>query len=51
MTGTLAASGQRPSVVGRLPVPITATYRLDDAAQAFTDYGAGALGKLAVSVS
>jgi NADPH:quinone reductase-like Zn-dependent oxidoreductase len=37
-------------VAGRLRVPVTATYRLDEAAQAFADYGAGALGKLAVSV-
>ncbi|WP_405539339.1 NADP-dependent oxidoreductase [Streptomyces sp. NBC_00075] len=34
---------------GRLRVPVTATYTLDDAPQAFADFGAGALGKLAVA--
>lgn len=34
---------------GRLRVPVTATYTLDDAPQAFADFGAGALGKLAVT--
>ena len=36
---------------GRLTVPITATYALDDAANAFAAHAAGALGKLAISVS
>lgn len=36
---------------GRLQVPVTATYTLDEAAQALTDYKAGALGKLAITVS
>ena len=36
---------------GRIRVPITATYALDDAANAFAAHAAGALGKLAISVS
>jgi NADPH:quinone reductase-like Zn-dependent oxidoreductase len=34
---------------GRLRVPVTATYSLEQAPQAVTDFGAGALGKLAIS--
>jgi NADPH:quinone reductase-like Zn-dependent oxidoreductase len=37
-------------VAGRLRVPVTATYPLADAATAFADYAAGAVGKLAVTV-
>jgi hypothetical protein len=37
-------------VAGLLSVPVTATYRLDEAGLALADYGAGALGKLAVSI-
>lgn len=36
---------------GRLRVPVSRTYELDDAAAAFNDFGAGSLGKLAVSVA
>ncbi|TYB60138.1 NADP-dependent oxidoreductase [Nonomuraea sp. PA05] len=36
---------------GALRVPITATYPLEQAPQAFADFGAGALGKLAVTCS
>jgi NADPH:quinone reductase-like Zn-dependent oxidoreductase len=35
---------------GRIRVPVTATYPLEETARAFTDYGAGALGKLSVTV-
>jgi NADPH2:quinone reductase len=35
---------------GELRVPITATYGLDQIGQAFQDFGAGALGKLVISV-
>lgn len=34
---------------GRLRVPVTATYPLEQAPQAFADFGAGALGKLSVT--
>lgn len=34
---------------GRLRVPVTATYPLEQAPQAFTDFAAGTLGKLAIS--
>jgi NADPH:quinone reductase-like Zn-dependent oxidoreductase len=44
--GTLAAD----VVAGRLRVPVTATYPLDDGGQALADYGTGALGKLAVAI-
>ena len=36
---------------GALRVPITATYPLEKAPQAFADFGAGTLGKLAVTCS
>ncbi|MFF5010303.1 NADP-dependent oxidoreductase [Streptomyces phaeochromogenes] len=36
---------------GRLRVPVTATYPLEQAPQAFADFGAGSLGKLAVTVA
>jgi NADPH:quinone reductase-like Zn-dependent oxidoreductase len=36
---------------GHIRVPVTATYPLADTAQAFTDYGAGALGKLAITLA
>ncbi|MCZ0999507.1 zinc-binding dehydrogenase [Streptomyces mirabilis] len=36
---------------GALRVPVTATYPLEQAAQAFADFGTGALGKLAVTCS
>ncbi|MEU8151274.1 NADP-dependent oxidoreductase [Nonomuraea sp. NPDC048901] len=39
------------AVAGALRVPITATYPLDQVAQAFADFGAGAQGKLAVSIA
>jgi NADPH:quinone reductase-like Zn-dependent oxidoreductase len=35
---------------GRIRVPITATYPLDKAPQALTDFRAGALGKLAIQI-
>jgi NADPH:quinone reductase-like Zn-dependent oxidoreductase len=38
------------AVSGALQVPITATYHLDDAPQAFADFGSGALGKLAITL-
>jgi NADPH:quinone reductase-like Zn-dependent oxidoreductase len=45
---TLATlSGQ--AAAGALRVPVTATYPLEQASQAFTDFAAGALGKLAVT--
>ncbi|MFE7935583.1 zinc-binding dehydrogenase, partial [Streptomyces sp. NPDC057456] len=36
---------------GALRVPVTATYPLEQAPQAFAAFGAGALGKLAVTCS
>lgn len=36
---------------GRMRVPITATYPLEQAGQAFADFGYGALGKLAIALS
>lgn len=36
---------------GRIRVPITATYPLEQAPKAFTDFSAGALGKLAITLS
>lgn len=36
---------------GRIRVPVTATYSLDQAPQALTDYRSGALGKLAIQIS
>jgi NADPH:quinone reductase-like Zn-dependent oxidoreductase len=36
---------------GRIRVPVTATYPLEQAPQALTDYRSGALGKLAIQVS
>jgi len=36
---------------GRIRVPVTATYTLEQAPQALTDYRSGALGKLAIQVS
>lgn len=44
---TLAAD----AASGALHVPVTATYPLEQAADAFTAFGAGALGKLAVTCS
>ncbi|WP_332880724.1 NADP-dependent oxidoreductase [Streptomyces sp. NBC_00564] len=44
---TLAAD----AASGALRVPVTATYPLEQAADAFTAFGAGALGKLAVTCS
>jgi NADPH:quinone reductase-like Zn-dependent oxidoreductase len=38
------------AVSGELQVPITATYPLDDAPQAFAGFGSGALGKLAITL-
>jgi len=38
------------AATGELRVPITKTYRLDQIDQALKDFGAGALGKLAVTV-
>jgi NADPH:quinone reductase-like Zn-dependent oxidoreductase len=38
------------AATGELRVPITKTYRLDQIGQALKDFGAGALGKLAVTV-
>ena len=35
---------------GRIRVPVTATYTLDDAGDAFAAQAAGALGKLAITV-
>jgi NADPH:quinone reductase-like Zn-dependent oxidoreductase len=35
---------------GVLRVPVTATYSLDHAPKAFADFGAGALGKLAITI-
>jgi NADPH:quinone reductase-like Zn-dependent oxidoreductase len=37
-------------VAGRLSVPVQATYRLDDVPQAFVDFAAGTVGKLAVAI-
>jgi NADPH:quinone reductase-like Zn-dependent oxidoreductase len=39
------------AAAGALRVPITATYPLDQVAQAFADFGAGAQGKLAISIA
>ncbi|WP_433519182.1 NADP-dependent oxidoreductase [Nonomuraea sp. CA-143628] len=39
------------AATGALRVPITATYPLDQVAQAFADFGSGARGKLAVSIA
>ena len=36
---------------GRIRVPITATYSLEEASQALEDYRAGAVGKLAIQVA
>ncbi|MEU7004090.1 zinc-binding dehydrogenase [Nonomuraea sp. NPDC046570] len=36
---------------GAIRVPITATYPIEQAPQAFADFGAGALGKLAITIS
>lgn len=35
---------------GRLRVPVTITYPLEQAPQAFADFGAGALGKLGITL-
>ncbi|MGA5761452.1 NADP-dependent oxidoreductase [Nonomuraea bangladeshensis] len=45
--GSLAAQ----AASGALRVPVTATYPLEQAPKAFADFGAGALGKLAVTCS
>jgi len=39
------------AAAGRLRVPVTRRYPFDDAATAFADFGAGALGKLAIDVA
>ncbi|SHN15337.1 NADP-dependent oxidoreductase [Cryptosporangium aurantiacum] len=39
------------AAAGRLRVPVTRRYAFDDAATAFADFGAGALGKLAIDVA
>jgi NADPH:quinone reductase-like Zn-dependent oxidoreductase len=39
------------AAAGRIHVPVTATYLLADAPQAFADYTTGALGKLAVTIA
>lgn len=38
-------------VSGAIRVPITASYPIEQAPQAFADFGAGALGKLAITIS
>jgi NADPH:quinone reductase-like Zn-dependent oxidoreductase len=38
------------AATGAVRVPVTATYPLDHARKAFADFGAGALGKLAISI-
>jgi NADPH:quinone reductase-like Zn-dependent oxidoreductase len=38
------------AATGALRVPVTATYPLDHAPKAFADFGAGALGKLAITI-
>jgi NADPH:quinone reductase-like Zn-dependent oxidoreductase len=38
------------AAAGVLRVPVTATYPLDHAPKAFADFGAGALGKLAITI-
>jgi NADPH:quinone reductase-like Zn-dependent oxidoreductase len=35
---------------GQIRVPVTATYSLEQAGQAFADFGSGALGKLAITL-
>uniref|UniRef100_UPI003F4937E5 zinc-binding dehydrogenase n=1 Tax=Nonomuraea bangladeshensis TaxID=404385 RepID=UPI003F4937E5 len=45
--GSLAAQ----AASGALRVPVTATYPLEQAPKAFADFGAGVLGKLAVTCS
>lgn len=37
------------AATGALRVPVTATYPLDHAPKALADFGAGALGKLAIT--
>jgi NADPH:quinone reductase-like Zn-dependent oxidoreductase len=46
MLGELASA----AASGELRVPITRTYGLDQVGQALKDFGAGALGKLAITV-
>jgi hypothetical protein len=38
-------------VAGRLTIPIQRSYRLDEVPNAFADFAAGTLGKLAVTVA
>ncbi|MGP4087589.1 NADP-dependent oxidoreductase [Streptomyces sp. KR55] len=47
---TLTALAEQ-AASGALRVPVTATYPLEEASQAFAAFGAGALGKLAVTCS
>lgn len=49
-TQTLTALAEQ-AASGTLRVPVTATYPLEEAPQAFAAFGAGALGKLAVTCS
>jgi NADPH:quinone reductase-like Zn-dependent oxidoreductase len=39
------------AAAGRIRVPITATYPLEQAPQALADFGSGALGKLSVTLT
>jgi hypothetical protein len=38
------------AAAGTIRVPVTATYKLEEAARAFADFGPGALGKLAIAI-
>ncbi|WP_406053067.1 NADP-dependent oxidoreductase [Kribbella sp. NBC_00889] len=53
MADTNAATLERLAAdvaAGRLRVPVTTTYPLEQAPQAFADFGAGALGKLGITL-
>ncbi|MFB4271499.1 hypothetical protein [Nonomuraea sp. GTA35] len=45
------AAPDRPAAAGAPRVPVTGAYPLERAPEAFASFGAGALGKLAVTCS